>query len=190
MGKIEELENKITAMHDRICVLEEQMREAFKRKRRAVNKYKGLEKLVAEAIENKDHVLLDLDMIWSWELAVVLQTVYPYHEFFNFEMTDPKHRRRVSRAMGALLSSMGCYENRHTTVYVPAGETESGRPSRRNRPIWIIRNFEKYKHVKATELYRIAEQQWSDALKVYHEKLADMEKVEKAIEVIETPSFM
>lgn len=124
------------------------------------------ELMIKRAIEGEKHILLSGDFIKTRQLMVILRVIYPRNKMFP-EIMFREVPAEV-RKLGVNLSRIGNYENKLMGYYKPADRSKFQKGHRVNERVWVLRNFQEYADMTASDLYRAYEVESARVMKQYH----------------------
>lgn len=134
-----------------------------------------LAKMVLTAVKDRVHPLLvNVDLIYARDLAQLMRTVYPSEKEFFYHDGELD---TAARRMGALLGKVKLFAKLKTRVTVPAYPEEGSKRTTHNMNIWVLRNYQLYRHISPHQLYRDHYQRWRNACIEYSESLKLEEQV-------------
>lgn len=179
MQSIEELIGEMQNLRERVEILENELmnKEKLKQSRKKqLQQLNSIDHMIKDAIDQKLHVMLNADLIYSDKLFLVLESLYAekchYFEYSdeNNVLYKTREQSNKCRSLGARMSKLG-YKTLRTRYYQQSDEEigESGKTI--NRTVWVLRNYDMYKTMQSTELHLLADKQWQDVTLRYNQKI-------------------
>lgn len=171
---VQELTTLIEELTQRIVALESKVYKP-KPVEKEKKDYIEFDAMIKSAIDDVAHLLLDVDLIRTWELTIVLASIYKDPRFSGFNKLDMTQlenqqniikRRMIANKFGKSLT-MSFYETGDD-------RGQEGRGIHNTQSVWVLRDFDKYAALTRSQLHTEYLRQNNAAIANYHQRCKEL----------------